>query len=143
MKLNLYTNSSDNSVVNKSLSNVKTYEINLKDACSVTTPTVLIATDDNLSSFNYARIETFSRYYYINDIKSVRNGLWELSLKCDVLMSFKNQFLNLDAVIERQENEWNLYLNDGAFKILQKDRLQTKAFPKGFTSGNFLLTVAG
>ena len=32
----------------------------------------------------------FKRYYYINDFKNIVNGLYQVNLKVDVLMSFKN-----------------------------------------------------
>lgn len=61
---------------------------------------------------NYAYIQEFDRYYYITDIVSVRNDLWQLSMRVDVLMSFKTNIANLNAVIGRNENVYNALIPD-------------------------------
>ena len=47
------------------------------------------------------------------------------------------------AIVKRQENRWNLYLDDGSFKVYQNPMVLTKAFPQGFTTQEFVLAVAG
>ena len=66
---------------------------------------------DILSS-NYVYIPDFNRYYFINDITSVRQNLWRLSLHVDVLMSYKNEINNTNAFISRNEFKYDLDIYD-------------------------------
>lgn len=66
----------------------------------------------DILSKNYVYIESFSRYYFVNNVRLFRASLWYFELKVDVLMSFKDQFLNLNAYIERNEKDYNKYLVD-------------------------------
>ena len=61
---------------------------------------------------NYAYIEDLKRYYFIIDIQPFTDKLWVIDLKCDVLMSFKENILSLKAYIERNEFDYNLDLVD-------------------------------
>ena len=77
------------------------------------------------------------------NIRSIRNGLVEFSCHVDVLSSFATDIRNNIGVVKRQENKWNLYLNDGSFKVYQNPNVLTKAFPSGFTTQELVLAVAG
>ena len=61
----------------------------------------------------------------------------------DALTSFANDIKANTAIIKRNENKWNLYLNDGTFKIYQNPDVLTKEFPSGFNAQEFILAVAG
>lgn len=141
--ISLYTNLSDNNVVNKNLTNERQVSGTIRGTCNVVDP-IIRFTGDNFSLVNYMYIPTFGRYYYINEMKSIRTGLWEVSAHCDVLMTYKAAIANLEAIIDRQKNNYNVYLEDAAFKKQGYDRVQIKAFPNSFTSQNdFVLAVAG
>ena len=93
MTITLYKNNSERNCVNKVLSNMLTYTGALRDSTSIKTPVINIAANANIINYNYAFITEFNRYYFITDIKSVRTGIWEISFLCDVLMSFKDDFI--------------------------------------------------
>lgn len=142
--INLYICSDENNKITKNnLSGLKQYTGVFRDEVNVMTPVFQIETIDNLSGYNYAYIADFGRYYFVKDIKAVRNGLWEFSLSVDVLMSYAAGILALPAVIRRNENLFNLYLNDSNYMTLNYSRIQTKAFPHGFGDWNFILTTTG
>lgn len=87
----------------------------------------LIITDTiaiNIMKSNYAYIPQFNRYYYIDNIVSVRTGLWRLDMSCDVLMSFKDKILDLDAYIGRQEFKYDKFLFDDKKPLLPLYNLQ-------------------
>lgn len=139
----LYQNLSEKNKINKDIQFPLTITGTLKNDCSIINPVILASITANAaSSYNYIYIESFNRYYYINDAISIRNGITELHCSVDVLMSFKTEILNNSAIIERSETEWNLYLNDGSFKTYASNIVLTKAFPSGFTTMNFVLAVA-
>lgn len=145
IKVDLYINKSENNKIGKSLTKVETINCKLMDNCSIKTPIITFG-GVNISSLlksNYVGIPDLGRFYFVTDIVQINNGLWQVSLNCDVLESFKNSILNQNAIIERQENEYNLYLNDSSFKVYQKDRIQTKKFNNSFSkNGSYILMVA-
>lgn len=73
----------------------------LKEACSVIDPVFLIAGDTWLLNYNYATVTAFSRHYFITNIISVRNGLWEVHMHVDVLYSYADVLLETKALFQR------------------------------------------
>lgn len=61
---------------------------------------------DNEYGFNYMYIDEFKRYYFINDI-ILDSNLIILKSQCDVLMSFKDNIKDLNALVIRNEFEYN------------------------------------
>ena len=86
---------------------------NLRDISDVINPSITFeCADDKILKSNYVYIPAFNRYYFINSITSVRTNLWRVNLHCDVLYSFRNDVLQIKAIIDRQENNFNRYLID-------------------------------
>ena len=151
LSLTLYKNSSEKNKVNKTLTEIITLEGSLLESTSVINPSIKIyltgerisgyVVEDNAEyvvyngvkltfdsfiydivlSANYARIADFNRYYFITDIISIRRNIWQIELSCDVLMSYKDDFLKLKAFIGR--NEFN-YVMDAV------DELRDFHYPK-------------
>lgn len=142
MTIKLYKNYSDKNVVDK---NVYQYGSDitgtLRDDCSIINPVIAIEGLDDLT-VNYAYIPEFGRFYYINNIVCKRN-LFELQMHVDVLMTYKSGIRSNTAVISRQQNNYNLYLQDGVFKTYANPHLEIRQFPTGFTDYNFVFSVAG
>lgn len=144
----LYTNNSDRNVVDKDLTQQFDLTILFKDSTSITDPTLIFSytSDQSIPKYkvvNYAYIPTFRRYYFVNNFRWVRDNIVELDCHVDVLMSFKTEIRANDAIILRQQNKYNLYLNDGVFKVYQNPIVLTREFPAGFTTQSFVLAVAG
>ena len=142
--IHLMVNTSSKEVLDKQTSTIRTVTGTLREGTSIVDPVIKIEGD--LSEFtkcNYMYIPEFGRYYYVTDIKSVINNIVEFSAHVDVLNTYKDQIRSNVAIIHRQENDWNLYLNDGVFKVYQNPMVLTKAFPSGFTTQEFVLAVAG
>ncbi len=144
MEIILQINNSEKNRLDKNISNLVTMSGTLRESTSVVDPKIVIEGD--LSSFvncNYMTIPVFNRSYFINNITSVNNNLFEISAHVDVLSTYKSQIRQNTAIIARQEKKWNLYLNDGVFKTYQNPHIVTKAFPSGFTEQHFIFSVAG
>lgn len=142
--IELQRNNSENNRVSKSISNIMTVSGVLKEETSIIDPVIKIECNlSDVTQCNYLTIAAFGRSYFVNDIRSIRNGLVEFTCHVDVLSSFASQILANTAIIRKQENAWNLYLNDGSFKIYQNPNVLTKAFPSGFDTQEFVLAVAG
>ena len=116
----------------------------LKEQTSIIDPVIKIQADlSALKYCNYMYIAEFGRYYFVNDIKSVTGSIIEVSGHVDVLSTYAQQIRSNTAITRRQENNWNLYLNDGTFRVYQDPKVITKAFPSGFTTQELVLAVAG
>lgn len=113
MKIYLYNYSKERNLVSKGLYLTKTIELDgtLRNECSVINPVIEVQSTGLISS-NYAYIVEFNRYYFIDEITSIRNNLWRLSLSVDVLMTYRNEIFEQRAIISRQENSFNSFLKD-------------------------------
>ena len=116
----------------------------LRNESEIIDPTIIInTTSADIFLCNYMKIPTFGRSYFITSIKSIRNGIYEVQGHCDVLSSFASEIRANNAIILRQEHNFNLLLNDDVFKCKQNARVQYKSFPSQLGDFNYILTVAG
>lgn len=143
-EIQLLRNNSQVNKIGKDLTNLLTVRGTLRKETSIIDPSIMIECDlSALTRCNYIYINEFKRYYFVNNITSIREGLVEFSCHVDVLETYKEQIRMNSAIIRRQENNWNLYLNDGTFKVYQNPLILTKEFPSGFNGFEFVLAVAG
>ena len=142
MKIILYNNHSENNKLNKTIVKIVELQGYLREQTSLVNPQIMIefhpdqfegyVKDDNqvyvvhngikitwdtfinnyVLSANYVYIPDFNRYYFINDITSVRQNLWRLSLHVDVLMSYKNEINNTNAFVSRNEFNYDPMVRD-------------------------------
>lgn len=140
----LYTTSSEPNRINKSLNNQTIFEGSLREQSSIINPTITIQAE-NLSAFNYMYIAEFDRYYFITDITSVRNGLWRISAKVDVLMSFSDQIQNVIVSIgDVQQYYDEEYLPSNIWRSTAKTKTDIISFPNGLNdSGDYILLTSG
>ena len=142
--ISLFKTSSENSRVVKVLTDEKQLSGELRNQTSVLNPNIRIETADNISTYNYAYISEFGRYYYITDIVSVRTNLWVVSLRCDVLMSYKDEIKTITGVIVRQENNPNKLLVDRLERIQSNKEIDILYYPDAFSKNlQYILVTAG
>lgn len=116
----------------------------LREETSIVNPVIRIAGDlSNYVKADYMTIPVFGRSYFITDIRSVRDGLFEVSGHCDVLSSFKTGIRANRAIIRRGANIYNLYLDDGSFKVYNNPKVLAANFPGGFSTMQYILAIAG
>ena len=144
MIIKLYISRNEKNVLNKSLSDPFELEGHLKGETSIVNPVITID-NENPALYNYVYIESFGRYYFVTDIKSIRTNIWELYLHVDVLMSFKEQIKNCSAVIDTTEKTGlNDYLSNDGYQRLVKDKTDIINFPYGLLeNGEYILITAG
>lgn len=145
MEIELYYNQSDYRYINKNIEFGEVINGTLKDATSIMSP-VVITDSDAILRYNYVYIPEFRRYYEVTEITSVRTGLWEVSMKCDVLMSFRGDIMRTQVIIDKQSQYGNsdLYIDDGTY--VAENRMFTSVinFPDGFLDNpNTILITAG
>ena len=140
----LYTNTSDRRVVAKSLTLIAEKSCEFKGDIDVENP-VLILTGDGATyaaSVNYVEIAAFNRKYFAR-CRVLTGGLVEVTCSVDILSSAWDYIKTQKAVIDRQESEYNLYLDDGTFQSYSNDMVVTKEFSGGFSSPSYVLVLAG
>lgn len=144
MTINLFQNNSDANVVSKSLTAKGTVTGTLREGCSIIDPIIKIEgiSGSDLPYLNYLEIVEFGRYYYIRDIVLV-GKLFEVHCHIDVLETYKDQIKPLQAIIARNSEQYNLYLQDGLIKEYANPHIQIKQFPGAFTDYEYIFSVCG
>lgn len=144
MTIVLYKNKSEDNKINKSLSSGLSLSGTLRDESDVVNPRILIEAE-NPVGYNYAYIEEFGRYYFINEFRSVRTGLWELTLQCDVLMSFSSEILACSAILDNSTaTGFDNYLTDDSWNANVKNSTTILTFSNGLSDqGTYVLITAG
>ena len=89
MLINFYKNKSDSNVVGKTLDSLKTVNGTIKSNFDILSPYVEVSF--NPIEYNYCYIPALKRYYFINDYRIIRNALFGISLKIDVLETYKTE----------------------------------------------------
>lgn len=134
--------------ITKTFTTLATVNGVLKEESSVKNPVITFELS-NPSNYNYAQIPAFGRYYWIDDITSVRNGIWRISMTVDPLKSFSSQILQLSPIIERTSDasHANKYINDGSLatdtRIQHIIRQFTPITGWNPSGGKFVLMTAG
>ena len=126
--IDLMYNASDDNVLNKSLNTLGSYTGVLKAKTSILTPVILME-GSIPTTCNYMYIAQFDRYYFIDDVVSAGNDLFEISGRVDVLKTYAAQIRGCSGIVARQQNNWNLYIDDGTFKTYQNEINKIKTFP--------------
>ena len=144
MNLRLCINNSEKNKINKSLTAGVTLSGTLRNESNVVTPSIVINID-NPTIYNYAYIEDFKRYYFITDYISLRTGIWQINLKSDVLMSFKDSILASNVLINSTETTGkNNYLSGSNWVSNCKAKTDILTFSQGLLNdGQYILITAG
>ena len=146
MDITLYHNYSENNEINKRISSIDTISAITKGPVSVENPIIIIDYASGDLSCNYAYIDEYNRYYYVNNITALTGGRLELNLTVDVLMSFSSAILTMPVIVDKQEqlSIADKYFNDGSYLATQKEFVRIKEFAEGFNdSGTYILIACG
>lgn len=141
MNILLYKTTNANNDLNKTISDKVELVGALREASSIIAPSILI--QSNPIGYNYAYIPEFGRYYYIKNITAFRKGAYIVDLKCDVLMSFKEEILNMSGIVSRLTDGDDYATRDIKTKCLETHRRLD--FPETpFTrNGSYILISKG
>lgn len=149
LTLRLYNTSSPSNKINKDLSLKGGLLINLKNRPKDFNDLDIDYTGSLALDFNYAHLVEYNLYFFAKMLPSnIGNNHNILHLELDPLMTYKSQILSLKGIIDRNTNNYNVYLNDENQKITE----QTKQFYHTFRGGDIsyfkphksiLLTLVG
>lgn len=121
-----------------------THDCNFKNGCSMLNPTLLL--EINSASFpDYTAFKIEDRYYFVTDIRSVRDNLFEISGKVDILATYKANILATTAYV-LYDSTANSELPDNRlpFKTTKSVQASTTACPLVPDSdGTYILSLTG
>lgn len=143
MKVILYSTSSPNNAIGKVLTNETPFECKLKGRTNVLTPAILLQVKTPIN-FNYAKIPDWNRFYFIQDIQYNPNGFVEITLKCDVLESWKDDILNSTCEVTRKVNSNPYYNSDYESEVKKEiDKYNSSVTLDLDIKNRVLVTVGG
>ena len=125
MDINLYVHSGNDKMINKVRSireGISLQGCLLKENTSILDPVLVlenpVVNDEviNLSKYNYMKIPEFNRYYFITDIVSLNNNIWEIHAHVDVLYTYGEQIYKTSALVRKSAVGINKYIpNESEF----------------------------
>ena len=117
------------------------YTVNLKSGTSYLSPTLLLGISGK-PDFNYFTFEGW--YYFVTDIISVRNDLWEISGKVDSMATAKAAILNIHAYV-MYDSVANTEIPDNRLpiKTIKSVSAATASCPFVPDGGCYILSITG
>lgn len=141
MIVNLYNNESPANKISKSVTLLAALEGQLVNETNVVAPVIRIY-NASFPAFNYAQIPLFNRYYFLRDVRQIRNDVWEISLESDPLMSFN--IGSVSGILVESESGGTDYLEHRHFVRNVKSKTNILTFGSGLLdSGEYILITAG
>lgn len=91
-----------------------TLNCQLKEPCAVNSPVLIISQGAFSTSYNYAYIAAWGRYYFVSDVTFLTGQRVEVALSCDVLATYKDQIAAYTCFVERTSDGgyYNTYVQD-------------------------------
>lgn len=152
MRVELYTTNSDRKQLRKDLDKKgETDSALIKEPCSIINPVITLSRarlGKAWAAVNYVYIPDFKRYYFIDNIVALNDGLVEISMHIDVLMTYADSLVDLQLEIVRAASlNSKLYIDPEmplqANKLLSYKKIGVFPESVGENTNNYYLTVAG
>lgn len=117
------------------------FDVLFKTPTSLDRPTFTLSADS--FDYNYAKMD--DRYYFVTDIVSRNNDLWEVTCELDPLATFKSEILASTQFVSYSSVKSSDWLMDSRIPILSqgvahKTRIINPVLSR---SGNYVLSVNG
>ena len=145
MTVDFSYNQSDQRQIFKTLSPGVTLTGTLRNESSIIEPVILFESSD-VMRYNFAYIPEWQRFYFVENVESIRNNLYKVSLRCDVLMSFRSDICNFQVVVDKQTQAENgdEYIDDGSLVCDNVMFNRVYNFARGFNdTPELILITAG
>lgn len=146
MMITIGQTSDDRRKLSKSF-NGTSINVTPKNPCDVLAPVFILTWNNSFVNANYLYCPDFGRYYFVDDIVILTGQRAEIHCSVDVLMSYRDQILNLNVNVQRNAAERNKLIYDANYpeEILSTvSVLKFDSAPFGVDGGyNTVLTVIG
>ena len=98
MQIILYHSDDKPNVINKTIIQLRTVNIVLREMVDEKSPSLLLH-DDTVANSNYCYLPDFKRYYFIDRVIRYNAHLVKVFLACDLLMTYKDDMLKNKVLI--------------------------------------------
>ena len=119
------------------------YDCDLLDLSGILTPTLQL-NGRNPTIYNYAYIEDFHRFYYVNNWR-YNLGLWTCELQVDVLASWEVDIKSSALYVLRSASKWDNSIRDTVYPMLSGNLYSDSSLPNPFNtsygSGYFVIGI--
>lgn len=140
MVVQFYNTNDKENVINKTLVDQQEVQVISTTGIDIMNPHLYIHHSGEFN-FNYAYIPDYRRYYFIDSIFNRPNGIKDVGLRIDVLESWKEDILNGEGEIVRQEH-YNPYYPQG-FQVDGRKEVEVYYSDKELTGKSLVLTTLG
>lgn len=145
MNVIFYYNASDDRVINKTLVGGEQFVGVPRADIDIMTPVIRFE-NDGILRYNYAYIPELQRYYVIDSINAFREGVWDVTMSVDVLMSFRGDIMALSVIVDKQSmiENGDEYIDDGSLVTDNVMFTRVHQFSGGFNNyPEYILITAG
>lgn len=156
MNVEFFSILDDRKKIKKTVKNpIATVSADLKTPCSIMKP-VLQITKENIGTewyrINYAHIDAFGRYYFVDNITADNDGLITFEQTVDVLFTYAAQLMITQFQVVRAQRFFDTMFIDTQIPTLSNKAIRQDAeldflgsIPQdtGATKNNYVMTVAG
>lgn len=140
----LYSHSKRDNSTKQPLGSGTSYDCVMKHGCGILNPSISLdlglSTDP--SSFNYAYIPAFNRYYFIEEWY-FEERLWTAQLKVDVLATYKTEIGNANLYVLRSSAENNGRVTDLLYPALTGCDFDKTTNANPWNGSTFIIGVVG
>lgn len=116
--------------------------------CDMLAPTLELNWSSSLSGFNYAYIDTFGRYYFINDIAARTGQRCIMSLSVDALNTYASSIKECYGTAIRSESEGKTFIPDSKYPVNKVEKSVdmlnfNTPFSASSVAGYIITTIGG
>lgn len=145
MTIELYQNLSDNKVIDKKITLLKTLEnVKLLDEFDTLKPRLKVSREtfsELYDKCNYCYIPDFGRYYFVE--KTLESNFVYLRCSVDVRKTYASALRGLTCTVTRNENLKNGYLHDSNYSVYAYEQIVCKMFPNAINQDSIILMTVG
>ena len=95
------------------------------------------------SEYNYVYLPYFKRYFFVTDIEATRNNLIRMNIKTDVLMTYKESIVQIEAT-SRKSTDYDKYKEGLDLPVEVREQYKKYTFENPFNEkGNIILVALG
>ena len=118
------------------------FDVLFKNPTSLDVPVITLHHSGDFE-YNYARYK--DRYYFVTDVKSLNNDMWEVSLELDPLATAKGDILASTQFVSYSNISGGMWLQDNRVPVMKNAMTAVNSANLDFptTQGSYILTVLG
>ena len=138
----MYTESPNNMLV-KEYSIIDGFSGTMRAPLSALRPVIDVEISNTLGvmNANYAYIQQFDKFYFIRNKTNVVNNMWRFELEEDVLMTYHVDILSTNGVVERQKDNYDMYLPDPRIPVDCRKAVTYRQFPTNHFGAGVSITM--